>query len=92
MGGAFVPLCRAIMNAVVEPHTIATLNSAVGFTEMATVLVTVPGLSALLKVGLKAGGLLVGLPYLAAGCMAAVASLITFVYRLPGPRQQVTPA
>ncbi|KXH42552.1 ATP synthase F0 [Colletotrichum nymphaeae SA-01] len=70
MGTVYTNICRAILNAVVEPHTIGTLNTAITWVEQVSLLVSAPVISGLLKAGNSAGGIWLGLPYMAATVMA----------------------
>ncbi|KAF7552435.1 hypothetical protein G7046_g7408 [Stylonectria norvegica] len=56
LGNGFVPLCRALLNAVVEPHTIATLNTTISLVEMLAGLVSGPAMGWLLSRGMEMGG------------------------------------
>lgn len=86
MGCCYTNICRAVLNAVVEPHTIGTLNTAIAWVEQVSLLVSAPVISALLRAGGEAGGVWVGLPYMAASVMAIGGTLIVFLYRLPGEK------
>ncbi|OHE99738.1 Sir2 family protein [Colletotrichum orchidophilum] len=79
MGTVYTNICRAILNAVVEPHTIGTLNTAIAWVEQVSLLVSAPVISALLKAGNSAGGLWLGLPYMAATLMAIGGTAIAFI-------------
>ncbi|KAK1506480.1 [Colletotrichum costaricense] len=70
MGTVYTNICRAILNAVVEPHTIGTLNTAITWVEQVSLLISAPVISGLLKAGNSAGGIWLGLPYMAATVMA----------------------
>ncbi|KAL2876116.1 Sir2 histone deacetylase Hst2 [Colletotrichum sp. CLE4] len=83
MGTVYTNICRAILNAVVEPHTIGTLNTAITWVEQVSLLVSAPVISSLLKAGNSVGGIWLGLPYMAATVMAIGGTAIAFTYRLP---------
>jgi hypothetical protein len=83
LGTGYNSLCRALMNAIVEPHTIATLNTCVSVLEMICMLIAAPALSALLRAGINIGGMWAGLPYVAASLAAVGACVIVFTFRLP---------
>lgn len=72
-----------MLNAIVEPHTIGTLNTIITWVEMISMLVASPIISSLLKVGNAAGGAWVGLPFFAATIMATGGTAIVFMYRVP---------
>lgn len=84
MGTTYTNICRAVLNAVVEPHTIGTLNTTISWVEQLSKLVAAPVISALLRAGAAAGRPWIGLPYMAATVMAVTATVIVFSYRLPG--------
>ncbi|KAI5467968.1 COP9 signalosome complex subunit 2 [Mariannaea sp. PMI_226] len=48
LGNGYGALCRAILNAIVEPHTVATLNTTIGLAEMLMALVSGPSMAWLL--------------------------------------------
>ncbi|WQF82994.1 Putative major facilitator superfamily, MFS transporter superfamily [Colletotrichum destructivum] len=85
-GTVYTNICRAVLNAVVEPHTIGTLNTAISWVEQMSLLVSAPIISGLLKAGNAAGGVWIGLPYMAATLMAIGGTVIAFAYRLPGDK------
>ncbi|POR35467.1 COP9 signalosome complex subunit 2 [Tolypocladium paradoxum] len=62
LGAGFSTLCRALLNAVVEPHTVATLNTTISTMETLTGLLGAPALGWLLSRGLDLGGPWLGLP------------------------------
>ncbi|KAF9879497.1 ATP synthase F0 [Colletotrichum karsti] len=70
MGTTYTNICRAVLNAVVEPHTIGTLNTTISWVEQLSTLVAAPVISALLRAGASAGWPWIGLPYMAATVMA----------------------
>lgn len=86
MGATYTNICRAVLNAVVEPHTIGTLNTAIGWVEQLSTLVSAPVISALLRAGTRIGGAWVGLPYMAATVMAVCGTVLVFGYHLPGDK------
>jgi len=71
------------MTAVVDPHSVALLNTACGVLEMISLIASAPVLSALLRAGIDAGPAWEGLPWLFCAVLAAASAVITFVYRLP---------
>ncbi|GKT42536.1 efflux pump ustT [Colletotrichum spaethianum] len=86
LGTAYTNICRAVLNAVVEPHTIGTLNTTISWVEQMSLLISAPIISGLLKAGNAAGGMWIGLPYMAATVMAVGGTIIVFLYRLPGEK------
>ncbi|KAM0417336.1 hypothetical protein ACHAPT_012652 [Fusarium lateritium] len=82
-GHGFVALCRAILNAVVEPHTIATLNTTITLIEMIMGLAAAPATSWLLSRGMELGGAWLGLPFLVTAGMTIGVSAMMFAVRLP---------
>jgi MFS family permease len=58
-------LCRALLNAFVEPHTIATLNTTMSTMETLMGFVGAPVMGWLLSRGMELGGVWMGLPYFA---------------------------
>lgn len=83
LGAGFSTLSRALLNAVVEPHTVATLNTTMAMMEGIMALVSSPFLGWLLSKGLEVGGVWMGLPYLACAGLATVAGILIAVFRLP---------
>ncbi|GJC82700.1 efflux pump ustT [Colletotrichum liriopes] len=86
LGTAYTNICRAVLNAIVEPHTIGTLNTTISWVEQMSLLVSAPIISGLLKAGNAAGGVWIGLPYMAATIIAIGGTIIVFMYRLPGEK------
>ncbi|KAH7126377.1 COP9 signalosome complex subunit 2 [Dactylonectria estremocensis] len=62
LGNGFAALCRALLNAVVEPHTLATLNTTISLSEMLIALISGPATGWLLSKGMDLGGAWQGLP------------------------------
>lgn len=58
-------LCRALLNAVVEPHTVATLNTTMSTMETLVGFLGAPVMGWLLSRGMELGGVWMGLIYLA---------------------------
>ena len=80
---------RALVTALVEPHMLATLNTALATLEGIMDVVAAFGLGWLLTKGLELGGQLEGLPYLVLGGVALLAVITAFVIRPPNKKQQV---
>ncbi|KAF6803553.1 MFS transporter [Colletotrichum musicola] len=86
MGTTYTNICRALLNSIVEPHTIGTLNTTISWVEQLSTLIAAPIISALMRAGTTIGGPWIGLPYMAATAMAIGGTFIVFVYRLPGDK------
>ncbi|RKK74196.1 hypothetical protein BFJ69_g8645 [Fusarium oxysporum] len=82
VGNSFVALSRALINALVEPHTIATLNTTISLIEVIMGL-TAPAMSWLLGRGFELGGQWMGLPFLVTSLMAMATAVMLFVVKLP---------
>ncbi|SCO78811.1 uncharacterized protein FRV6_03024 [Fusarium oxysporum] len=82
VGNSFVALSRALINALVEPHTIATLNTTISLIEVIVGL-TAPAMSWLLGRGFELGGQWMGLPFLVTSLMAMATAVMLFVVKLP---------
>ncbi|RFN53826.1 hypothetical protein FIE12Z_1860 [Fusarium flagelliforme] len=82
IGNSFVALSRALLNALVEPHTIATLNTTVSLIEVMMGL-TAPAMSWLLAKGIDMGGSWMGLPFVVVGLLAMVTTGMLFAIKLP---------
>ncbi|KAI8673090.1 hypothetical protein NCS56_00774100 [Fusarium sp. Ph1] len=82
-GHGFNALCRAVLNAVVEPHTIATLNTTITLIEMIMGLVAAPATSWLFSRGMDLGGAWMGLPFLAITGLSAGVCVMMFTVRVP---------
>ncbi|RFU76030.1 cop9 signalosome complex subunit 2 [Trichoderma arundinaceum] len=65
LGGGLSSLTRALLNAVVEPHTIATLNTTMSTMETLMGFIGSPVMGWLLSRGMELGGVWMGLPYIA---------------------------
>lgn len=83
LGVGFSTLCRALLNAIVEPHTVATLNTTVSMMEAVMGLVSSPVLGWLLSQGIELGGPWMGLPFIVCGGMALLSGILMAGFRLP---------
>ncbi|KAK7433333.1 hypothetical protein QQZ08_000272 [Neonectria magnoliae] len=83
MGNAFNTLCRALVNAVVEPHTVATLNTTISLAEMIIAVISGPAVGWLMSQGMHLGGAWQGLPFLVMTFLAVVISVAMFAFRIP---------
>ncbi|KAF4455609.1 hypothetical protein F53441_2133 [Fusarium austroafricanum] len=82
VGNSFVALSRALINALVEPHTIATLNTTISLIEVIMGL-TAPAMSWLLGRGIEMGGQWMGLPFMVTSAMAMATAIMLFIVKLP---------
>ncbi|KAM5361533.1 hypothetical protein ACJZ2D_013041 [Fusarium nematophilum] len=82
-GNCFNALSRALLNAIVEPHTIATLNTTISLIEMVMGLLGAPAMGWLLSRGMELGGAWLGLPFLVTTGLALGATIMLFALRLP---------
>lgn len=71
-----------MLNALVEPHTIATLNTTVSLIEVMMGL-TAPAMSWFLAKGIEMGGPWMGLPFVVVGLLAMVTTGMLFAIKLP---------
>ncbi|KAJ5713640.1 Major facilitator superfamily domain general substrate transporter [Penicillium malachiteum] len=77
LGGGLGPLCRSLANSFVSPGEVSKLNTLMGIVETSGSLFAGPALAWLFEIGLKKGGLFIGLPYfgLAAAFLLCVLGL-----------------
>lgn len=84
LGVGFNSQCRAILNALVEPHTVATLNTAISTVESITMGVASPVMGWLLGRGMDIGGFWMGLPFMVTFIAALTGGIILFFFfKLP---------
>ncbi|KAF7546054.1 hypothetical protein G7Z17_g8707 [Cylindrodendrum hubeiense] len=83
LGNGFSTLCRALLNAVVEPHTVATLNTTISLVEMLIALISGPAMGWLLSEGMDLGGAWQGLPFLVLTALAIGMTAAVFVFKIP---------
>ncbi|KPM33923.1 hypothetical protein AK830_g12649 [Neonectria ditissima] len=83
MGNAFNTLCRALLNAVVEPHTVATLNTTISLVELLMAVISGPAMGWLFSKGMHLGGAWQGLPFLVMTLLTIVISVAMFAFRIP---------
>ncbi len=76
-------MVRSLLNAMVESHHLAILNSLVGLIEFTGLMVAAPVLFDALHTGLKMGGLWAGLPFFITAFTLGLATLVVFAFRLP---------
>lgn len=82
-GNGFTALCRALLNAVVEPHTVGTLNTTVAFMETLMGCTSSPAMGWLFSESLDLGGVWMGLPYMVTTVFATITLVIVFAFRIP---------
>ncbi|RGP68384.1 hypothetical protein FLONG3_8157 [Fusarium longipes] len=82
VGNSFVALSRALLNALVEPHTIATLNTTVSVVEVIMGM-TAPAMSWFLAKGIELGDSWMGLPFVVSGILAVATTAMLFAVKLP---------
>ncbi|KAK0392927.1 hypothetical protein NLU13_2421 [Sarocladium strictum] len=85
IGTGFLSQIRALATSVVEPHTIATLNTMVSSMETIMGSVGTPAFGWLLGRGIELGGAWQGLPYLASAVFALGSCLFVWLFRIPQP-------
>lgn len=83
IGVGFVSQVRALATGVVEPHTLATLNTMVSSTETLMGSVGAPAFGWLLSRGIDLGGFWLGLPYLAALAFALGTCVFVWLFKIP---------
>ena len=83
MGGGLSAVVRSLLNALVEAHHQAILNSLLGLLQVAGLMVAGPAFFEALRVGIDLGGGWIGLPFIIAAACGAMATAIVFIFRLP---------
>ncbi|KAK5990617.1 Efflux pump ustT-like protein [Cladobotryum mycophilum] len=83
LGEGYSPLFRAVLNSVVEPHTIATLNTVISTANTLVGMVATPAFGWLLSKGIEIGGSGTGLPYFVACVWGVIALVAMSVFRIP---------
>ncbi|KAH8180233.1 major facilitator superfamily protein [Sarocladium implicatum] len=83
IGLGYVSQVRALATGVVEPHTMATLNTMVSSTETLMGSIGAPAFGWLMSRGMDLGGFWLGLPFLAALAFAVGAALLVWLFRIP---------
>jgi MFS family permease len=83
LGWGFTTLCRALLNAVVEPHTIATLNTTMSTMETLMGFIGSPVMGWLLSRGMELGGMWMGLPYIATTALGFGVMVAIYAARIP---------
>ncbi|KAL6872146.1 major facilitator superfamily domain-containing protein [Trichoderma novae-zelandiae] len=83
LGWGINTLCRALLNAVVEPHTIATLNTTMSTMETLMGFIGSPVMGWLLSRGMELGGMWMGLPYIATTALGCGVMVALYAVRIP---------
>lgn len=83
VGSGFGTICRALLTSIVEPQSVATLNTSMAFVENLAGLFGIPLFGWLQGKGVEYGGLWMGLPYMAVTVGAAMVTMIVFMFRVP---------
>ncbi|UKZ81516.1 hypothetical protein TrVFT333_009288 [Trichoderma virens FT-333] len=83
LGQGMSTLCRALLNAVVEPHTIATLNTTMSTMETLMGFIGSPVMGWLLSRGMELGGMWMGLPYMATTLLGVCVMVAIYLVRIP---------
>lgn len=83
LSAGYTPLARALAISLVEPHMLATLNTALAALEAIMTVVAAPVLGWLIGVGDDLNGVLGGLAYIVLGALAFGGMMTTFCLRVP---------
>ncbi|CAK7215197.1 hypothetical protein SBRCBS47491_002401 [Sporothrix bragantina] len=81
LGGGYSSVMRSLLNAFVEPHHLAMLNTLLGLLEFSGLMVAAPVLFGALQRGVALGGVWTGLPFLICAGMCLVSTLVVVVFR-----------
>lgn len=82
-GAGFPVLCRALLNAVVEPHTVGTLNTTISTVESLVGLLSAPVMGWLFSAGLDLGGMWMGMPFMVTTGLCLGVLVVVFGFRIP---------
>ncbi|KAK5988259.1 Efflux pump ustT-like protein [Cladobotryum mycophilum] len=83
LGDGYIALFRAILNALVEPHAAATLNTTISTVETLFQMLATPLFGWILGKGMEFGGAWTGLPYFAGCLFGTMALTAMLVYQVP---------
>lgn len=83
IGSGFLSQLRALATGVVEPHTLATLNTMISSMETLMGSIGAPAFGWLLSKGMDHGGAWLGLPYITSAIFAVGAYLFLWLFRIP---------
>ena len=82
-GSGYASLLRSLLNSLVEPHHVATVNTLIGFIDTVGLMVISPVLSQALRTGVNLGGAWIGLPFMVASLLFIVSTGVVFAFKLP---------
>lgn len=88
LGWGFYSALRSLATALVSPSQVGVLNTGIGLAQSLGSLVAGPILAAAFGLGLRQGGVAMGLPYMVAGALLFMASCMTCVIRVAGEKRQ----
>jgi MFS family permease len=83
IGAGFVSQLRALVTGIVEPHTLATLNTMISSMETIMGSIGAPAFGWLMSRGMELGGAWLGLPYLATTGFAILSCILLWFFRIP---------
>lgn len=83
LGCGFSAVVRSLLNAYVEAHHQAILNSLLALLQSVGLMIASPVFFEALRVGIDLGGGWIGLPFVLAAACGALATIFVFVFRLP---------
>ncbi|CRG89389.1 putative protein Rv1510/MT1558/MT1560 [Talaromyces islandicus] len=83
LGHGFVPAVLSLATPFIEPGHIGMLYTAMTIGEAIGKLANEPVLMGAFELGMRVGGLLLGLPFVATGIMLTIAGVSVFAIRLP---------
>jgi uncharacterized membrane protein len=83
IGAGFLSQLRALATGVVEPHTLATLNTMISSMETLMGSIGAPAFGWLLSWGMDQGGAWLGLPYITSTVFAMGICLFLWLFRIP---------
>ncbi|CAG8950715.1 hypothetical protein HYFRA_00002925 [Hymenoscyphus fraxineus] len=89
LGHGFVPVLLSLSTALVNQAHIGRLYNVMAVSETLGTLINGPLLAKSFNVGMEAGGLLVGLPFIVTGVIFLLASIAVFIVRLPSTEVSV---
>ncbi|KAI9147530.1 MFS efflux pump atnC [Paramyrothecium foliicola] len=82
-GNGFYPQIRALLAALVEADSLATLNTFISTVETVLGLISMPAMGWLLSTGIKLGGFLMGLPYMVTSIFTILSCVVLFMFQIP---------
>lgn len=83
LGHGLVPLLLSIATVLVDPAHIGMLYNVMAVSETVGTLINGPLLSNSFRAGMRAGGILTGLPFIISGVIFFLASIAVFAVRVP---------